>query len=110
MTEKKRRARIAAMIADEEKNGAFGWHYLSFASETFLGAVIVKAFGMTTAIRRSHELGINPGGSVQHTPFPDDLVPPEKYCYRLLTKAEVLEMDEVLLGGATPPPERPQDA
>lgn len=44
--------------------------WLSFVDERreegdrFLGVIITKTLGMTHAIRKTHELGINPGGEV----------------------------------------------
>jgi hypothetical protein len=42
---------------------------LSFVDDagTFLGATCVRAGGLASAIRRTRELGINPGGSVRWT-------------------------------------------
>lgn len=68
------------------------WFYLSFASHDdgrFLGATYVEAPDLTSAIARSHELEVNPGGEVMAVgPFPFDLfaqhVAPERR-ERLLT-------------------------
>lgn len=41
------------------------WWWLSFADETgFLGAAIVRGVDAHDAVRRSHRLGLNPGGEV----------------------------------------------
>ena len=56
-----RRARLLA----EEGRHSLGWFYLSFATEyEFLGATIVWAHGLLTAVERASDLGINPGGEV----------------------------------------------
>lgn len=75
------------------------WWWLSFADgqlpvgTQFLGVVIVKARGMGWACRRAHELGINPGGEVQGTEFPDGAIAPPEYVGRLLTKEECAAAD-----------------
>lgn len=68
------------------------WHYLSFATdEGFRGGVIVRGEDVVEATKEAWRLGCNPGGEVLGAPVPDDLMPPEKYCNRLLTKAEIDE-------------------
>lgn len=49
----------------------FWW--LSFATDDGpRGVAIVAGEDIDQAVRRSHELGINPGGEVAGVPFPDD--------------------------------------
>ena len=62
-----RRTRLIA----EESRRALGWFYLSFAAEDgFLGAIIVWAHGILTAVERASDLGMNPGGDVLCCPIP----------------------------------------
>lgn len=68
------------------------WHYLSFATdEGFRGGVIVRGGDVVEATKEAWRLGCNPGGEVLGAPIPDDLIPPDKYKNRLLTKAEIDE-------------------
>jgi hypothetical protein len=46
----------------EESKHPLRWFYISFAGPKFLGAVIVRGRGPSTALRESHRLKINPGG------------------------------------------------
>lgn len=67
--------------------------YVSFASPTaFLGGIVMRGHGITDIIMRSHELHINPGGQALCFALPPEVVPPESYFNRLLTKEEVFEM------------------
>jgi hypothetical protein len=56
--------------AEEQRTATTEWWFLYFtdqekpAGQRFLGACIVEARGMVTAIRKAHQLGINPGGAV----------------------------------------------
>lgn len=81
-------ARRNRLLADEASQPE-QWWYLSFATKEkgWLGAVIVKARGMTTAIQLSHRMGINPGGEVGAQLCPVD--PPAAAQYRLLDKADL---------------------
>ena len=83
------------------------WWYLSFADERgFLGACIVEAdpalavpdrpgapgggsHPITCAIRRAHQLKINPGGQVAGIPLPPGRLPEVRLLNRLLTREEV---------------------
>lgn len=54
----------------------------------FLGVAIVEADDPIEAVRRAHQLGINPGGQVAiYGPAPDGVYP-ESAMNRLLTAAE----------------------
>lgn len=84
------RANLAALaLATEKLNPDKGIYYLSFMSEDgWLGGCFVAADGPVTAVRISHELGINPGGEVAilwlgSRPLPDHLM------NRLLNREEV---------------------
>ena len=78
-------------MADESRR-SLGWFYLSFASDyQFLGAAIVWAHGILTAVERASRLGINPGGEVLCYAIPRQYlrrVPPDLR-NRLLSEAEV---------------------
>lgn len=83
------RARAAQLAIDELSNALNeGVYYLSFASEAgFLGGAFVHAHGIITAVERTNDLGINPGGEVAcWGPIP----PPDSGVMdRLLTKQEI---------------------
>jgi hypothetical protein len=67
--------------------------YLSFAEpDKWLGAIVVKGFGFTSAWLKTHELKINPGGQVMGREIPSDKWPAECWWNRLLTKENVEEM------------------
>lgn len=99
------RKRVRELLAQERENNPLTWWYLSFADDCrpvgsrFLGAAIVRAHGMADAVDQAHRRGINPGGEVQGVGAPTCFSPPESFCNRLLTAAEVKDMDEALLGG-----------
>lgn len=71
MDDKERKRRFRAALDAEIAQGYLGLWWLSFADpkkpsgNTFLGVVILEAFGGADAIQRSHEMGLNPGGEVQ---------------------------------------------
>lgn len=86
-----------SLLLDEATTGADRWWWLSFADATlpkgtqFLGACIVRARGMVSAVSRAHVLGINPGGEVVGYELPaaaDEIGIPDDYCNRLLTREE----------------------
>lgn len=82
--------RIATLLA-REAHLPLRWWYLSFADGKFLGGVILEAHGFTSAIQKSHDLGINPGGGVEGFEIIEgkiDLVP-EDMRNRLLSRPEV---------------------
>lgn len=75
--------------------------WLSFANEHeegspvgsgFLGVVILRARDMIEAVRIAHILQINPGGQAMGIAMPPDFNPPDKFRNRLLTRAEVEEL------------------
>ncbi len=84
--------KIVRMLAEEAKLPLSGW-YMSFAEPgKFLGGCYLEARGPASALRLSHELGINPGGQVMHVGFPLELMRqnvPVNMRNRLLTRAEV---------------------
>ena len=75
------------------------WFYLSFADgslptgQQFLGGAYVRGVSATDAVRRSHGLGINPGGEVEiRGPLPTEVL--EEHVLagdreRLLTEADI---------------------
>jgi hypothetical protein len=91
------RERIAAVVAEEQKK-PIGWWYTSFANGVFLGGCIVEAQGPATAIKRAHELGINPGGETMTWEIVPEHVPPAVYRNRLLNKTLVDEAFPALTG------------
>ena len=92
-----------------DRNNETNWWWLSFCDperpegKQFLGVAIVTAevedvFDALTyagereiglAIRRTHDLGINPGGEVSGILIPPEHVPDERYRDRLLDRAEL---------------------
>lgn len=94
LTDKERRARIDAMLA-EEATRPLTWWWISFADDArFLGCTVVAAPGMATAIQRTHELGCNPGGSVaarQLLDIPLDIPPTDEILGRLSTDKDRVE-------------------
>lgn len=72
-----REERIAAKLVEEAVTGSLSYWWLSFADSErpegsqFLGVCIVQAKGITSAIRLTHTLGINPGGEVAGFELPD---------------------------------------
>lgn len=56
--------------------------------QTFLGVVILEAYGFTDAIERSHDEGLNPGGEVRasEVTYEDH---PEALRNRLLKKSDL---------------------
>ena len=93
MNQQQFRERVQTLIT-EEMSQPEGWFYLSFVDDTgFLGIIVVKAHGPTTALKRAHELQINPGGQVMAVRLPDDyhshmLQPIEEVGDRLLSREE----------------------
>lgn len=94
MNENERRARIAEVRAAELKRGELGLWWLSFVDPerkpgfSFLGVVIVEAYGFGDALNISHAKGINPGGEVQGFAVPYDEIP-EGLRNRLLKKSDL---------------------
>ncbi len=81
-----------ARLLREEVRRSLGWFYLSFAAgDEFLGATIVWAHGILSALERASELGINPGGEVLCCPIPRRLLRrvPADLRDRLLSESEV---------------------
>jgi hypothetical protein len=62
--------RMAWLADQERRSGTLEPYFLYFtdpekpAGQRFLGACIVEAHGLITAVQRAHQLGINPGGAV----------------------------------------------
>jgi hypothetical protein len=85
---------ILEALLEEEAGGEKRPWYLSFATDDeFLGGCVVEAYGIATAIVRTHVLGINPGGEVMGVPVPEedrDRLPHD----RLLTREEIEEADD----------------
>jgi hypothetical protein len=90
MTKSKFKKRVAEVLLGELEEPE-RWHYVSFADKVFHGVVILKAHGITDAIRLCHALNINPGGQVMCVLIPDEIIAqvPETDRTRLLTKVDV---------------------
>jgi hypothetical protein len=84
-------SRVAEVLSDELSQPE-RWQYLSFADSEFRGAVVVKAHGITDALLKVNALKQNPGGEVLCVEIPGDKIPDPKFCDRLLTKADIVEM------------------
>lgn len=93
MKKKQLRERAAELLRLEREQEE-QWHYVSFADKVFHGVVIIKAHGITDAVRLCHALNINPGGQVMCVPMPDEIIAqvPEKYRTRLLSKEDVQQI------------------
>lgn len=77
--------------------------WLSFAdSAGFRGAVIVHAEDFLTAITECNLRGINPHGECQGVPISaeDARLIPEKWKYRILSRADCEQFDREMLKGA----------
>lgn len=90
MDDKQFKERVAEVLLGELAEPE-QWHYVSFADEVFRGVVVIKAHGITDAVRLCHALNINPGGQVMCVPMPDEILAqvPETDRTRLLTRADV---------------------
>jgi len=90
------RARRIREAYAREQDDPERWFWMSFAGdEGFLGVIIIRARGIASALELTHELGINPGGSVAFHELFDNVVErnvPEAYRGRLLTSAEIEEL------------------
>jgi hypothetical protein len=63
--------RISDRLAEEVKAGKYEYWWLSFAAEDgFRGVIITEALGLSHALKKTHRLGINPGGEVRALPIP----------------------------------------
>ena len=78
--------------------------WLSFCSEksdekeAFLGACYIEAKNDLDAVRKTHELKINPGGQVLIMPIPPLTSVPSKYMNKLLSIKEIQDIDEEFTG------------
>lgn len=94
MTPAEVRARRDKILAEEIARNKRGLWWLSFADEdkpagqTFLGVLIVEAYGFFDAMRISHEKGLNPGGEVRGFQI-DPADHPEALRNRLLKKSDL---------------------
>lgn len=81
------RAHVAKMLQEESRQ-PLRWWYVSFVGEAgFIGGAMVQARGPTLALRRTHELRINPGDcEAGCTEVPAPMSFPTD---RLLTKEEL---------------------
>jgi hypothetical protein len=81
--------RLAELFAKEAHQPLVLW-YLSFADEEgWLGACIVEARGLASALQRCNLLHINPHGEVRAVPVPAGVDTPLEYRDRLLSKEDL---------------------
>lgn len=105
MRERTWKARLDKLLTEESKQPE-SWWWLSFCDEDgFLGAILTKARGFASAIHKTHELGINPGGEAACAQLPEEAIaraPVDffQYADRLLSRKEI----EDKLGGAAKMP------
>ena len=65
--------------------------WMSFSdNDGFKGVIVTKAFGLSHAIQKTHEMGINPSGEIMSDVIEADTVNPEDFD-RLLSKVELIE-------------------
>lgn len=102
-------AKVVSIQLEEMLTGDFTWWWLSFCDERrpkgeqFLGACMVRAWGIGTAVAEANRYKINPGGEVQGLSIPVDVPdPPAEWVYRLLTRAECEEFDRQQLAKGKP--------
>lgn len=82
-------ARVEELLREESTKEP-QWWWLSFADNRgWLGGICVFASGITSAVLRTHQLGINPGGECRATPLPPGTVPSEDWQERLLSRADL---------------------
>jgi len=86
MTEFQDRLKVALF---EEWGQPLCWWYLSFADKEFRGVVVVEAHGIVSAVMRTHELGINPGGEALGMALPPGEEPAPEFRDKLLSKLEL---------------------
>ena len=92
MTDEERRFRLGQAIVAEDGEPE-GWYWLSFSDtdrpkgQQFLGACVVRARGIATAVREAHVQGCNPGGQVKVVGPAEFEVKPG-WANRLLSRAE----------------------
>jgi hypothetical protein len=104
-----RTANLALSEAAGLAGAPVGWWYLSFcdperpAGTRFLGGCFVQGHDEVSAVRRSHHLGINPGGEVammgpltEAGPVAQLEAVAGRWCDRLLTREEIAEFDRVM--------------
>lgn len=72
--------------------------WLSFAEDRFLGVAIVRAPTWLDAVRRTHRLGINPGGQVswEQLGTEEAVRVPAGWLDRLLTREECAELERLM--------------
>ena len=59
----------------------------------FLGVVILRARTPAEALLIAWRCGINPGGQALTMEMPDDFELPDKFQFRLLSRADILELE-----------------
>jgi hypothetical protein len=105
MRERNWKARRDKLLKEEAQEPE-SWWWLSFAGEAgFLGAILTRARGFITAVQKTHELGINPGGEVKGVQIPDEImtqapIDHTQFADQILSKQDIEEK----LGGAAKMP------
>ena len=111
MRERTWKARRDKLLA-EEAIQAEKWWWLSFCDPSypegsqFLGAILTRACGFTTAITKTHLLGINPGGECKGFELPDDITSGPEFAAHVGLADQLLskkDIDEKLGGAAKMP-------
>src|SRR5260370_42670456 len=89
-------ARTLLNIAARTELPSQQW-WLSFAGDDgFHGVAIVHATGFTEALMETNLHRCNPGGEVVGLPFPPGIIVPSDWTYRILTKPECRELENML--------------
>lgn len=103
ISDDERRGNMQRVVAAEMRNNPEQYWWLSFIDPNlpegyrFLGGSIVRAHGIATALRASHEQGCNPGGAVSGTPIPPNPTLEafvSEYANTLLSKSQIDRMEE----------------
>lgn len=87
--------RLMALAKELEANQESTW-WMSFCDtdkpegQQFLGVILVNELGPAHAVKKTHELGINPGGEIAFAQVEAGAINPE-HLNRLLSRAQLLE-------------------
>jgi hypothetical protein len=94
----RQRLQQALRLLEEEHAQPERWWYLSFNDHSgFLGGLFIKAHGIVDGVMKARRQRLNPDGEVTALPCPDESkLPPEEFRNRLLTKADLEEMNKEL--------------
>ncbi len=85
--------RMEELLAKEIAAGQEMRWWLSFAGDGgFRGVIVTKAYGFTHAIKRTHELKINPSGYVEGFCLPESADFPEDKLDQLLSATDLNQL------------------